>query len=138
MINQITINGRVGRIEKKQTGKGAIVVGTIAHEKNTKDRATGNWVKDTMWFDFVYFGRDREGGQNSADRLAASVEVGDILTMVGQLQKSKWQTSEGEAKEKVQIIIDGENWVVQKKIARTSQSQRPPQQQSFDVPDEWA
>jgi single-strand DNA-binding protein len=65
-----------------------------------KKDESGNWVDDkSVWVSLTGFNK-------VAENMAESITKGDLLTVVGRLQVSDWEDSEGHKRTSVEVSVD--------------------------------
>ena len=90
-INHIIIDGRLTRdpeLKSIPSGMSVCELG-IAHEERKKNKTSGEWESDTMFWDVSVWGK-------AAENLAAKASKGDPVLVEGRLSMSRWSNADGE------------------------------------------
>lgn len=100
MINTVTIGGRLTRdMEVRSTNSGfSIGSMSVAVNDRRKNKQTGEWEDNPMFFDCKLLGR-------RAESLAPYLVKGLQVTVQGKLQQSRWD-KDGQTRSKVEILVD--------------------------------
>ena len=95
-INSVTLTGRLVRdAELRSTNSGTSVANTaIAVEEYRKDADN-----DVSFIDLTIWG-------NFAELVAKKARKGDSVCVNGRLKQEKWQTTEGENRSKVVMVVN--------------------------------
>jgi single-strand DNA-binding protein len=96
-----TLVGNITRdLELRITNGGTPMLSfSIAVNKNKKNTATGEWEKETSYFDIVAF-------NENAENAAQSFAKGTHIVVVGRLQQRKYTDKDGNERSKVEVIAD--------------------------------
>lgn len=96
-----TLVGNITRdLELRITDGGTSMLSfSIAVNKNKKNKVTGEWEKETSYFDIVAF-------NENAENAAASFTKGNHIVVVGRLQQRKYTDKDGNERNKVEVIAD--------------------------------
>lgn len=99
-INKVLIIGRLTRdIEIKTTNNGGFV-GKFSLASNRKEKSGDTWTEKPGFFDCVVFGK-------SAEILKQYTRKGSKLCVEGSLRWSSWEGSDGKKQSKVEIHVEG-------------------------------
>ncbi len=95
-INTVTLTGRLVRDpELRSTNSGTSVANTaLAVERFRKDQEN-----DVSFVDLTIWG-------NFAELVAKKARKGDSVTIEGRLNQEKWQTTEGENRSKLVVVVN--------------------------------
>ncbi len=99
--NSVTLVGNLTRDpEPRVTPAGVqnVQLG-LAVNKRWMNRVTNEWEEATSFFNVIIW-------RDYADNVAASLNKGDRVVVVGQLQYRSWETDEGEKRSTVEIQAD--------------------------------
>ena len=95
--NFITIVGNMTRApEIRQTSQGEAMA-AMGLAWNNRYRKDDDWVEDAHFFDVVAYGQ-------TAENIAETIKRGMRVLVCGRLDMSRWETKEGEPRQKVQIV----------------------------------
>lgn len=99
-INKVLIIGRLTRdIEIKTTNNGGFV-GKFSLASNRKEKSGDTWTEKPGFFDCVVFGK-------SAEILKQYTRKGSKLCVEGSLRWSSWEGTDGKKASKVEIHVEG-------------------------------
>jgi single-strand DNA-binding protein len=91
---------------------------SVAVNKSRKDKTTGEWVKETSYFDCVAWGENAENFANSFSK-------GNRVIVTGQLQQRKYEGQDGTEKTKLELIVDEIGATVKYATLVITKTQRP-------------
>lgn len=123
-LNHVTLSGNLTRdAELRATAGGTAVLNFgIAVNESRKDNA-GKWVDEPNFIDCVIFG-------NRGDSIAKYMSKGTKVSLVGRLHQSTWETKEGQKRSKIEVIVDGIEF-----MTRGEGEQQAEQQENADFYD---
>lgn len=99
-INKVLIIGRLTRdIEIKTTNNGGLV-GKFSLASNRKEKSGDTWTEKAGFFDCVCFGK-------TAEVLKQYTRKGSKICVEGSLRWSSWEGSDGKKQSKVEIHVEG-------------------------------
>ena len=100
-INRVVISGNLTRdAELKSTRSGSCVLNfTIAVNDRRKNAQSGQWEDVPNYVDCVMFGKRAEG-------IEPYLRKGIKVCIEGKLRWSKFETSAGDTREKLEVIVD--------------------------------
>jgi len=101
----------------------AMVSFSVAVNKSKKDK-TGEWVKETSYFDCVAFA---ENAQNFAN----SFTKGNRVIVHGELQQRKYEAQDGTEKTKVELVVDEIGATVKYATLVVTKTERPEGDNTF-------
>jgi len=117
-INTVIVSGRLTRDPELKHLPSGTAVCEIGLAVNHSRKDGDDWVDEPNFFDVsVYAGR--------GEVLAAKGKKGDSVTVAGRLQQRRWETDEGQKREKVSIVannVEGELFFRSKDEAAASSS----------------
>lgn len=114
-VNKVFIIGNVGKApEIKRTDKCSFAHVSLATMETWHDKATGEKKERTEWHHVVIYGK-------LVDIIEKYVHKGDKISVIGRLQTRKWQDDHGIDREKIDII--GEE--IQLLLNRDKQNEDP-------------
>lgn len=119
MINNVVLVGRLARdVELKYTGNGTPVASiTLAVEENFKDQ---NGEKKTSFINCTAW-------KKAAETIAQYMHKGDMLGVTGRLQQQTWEDQQGNKRSKLEVIVDGFQFLSSKQGQGQQQAQQPQQ-----------
>ena len=100
-INKTIISGNLTRdAEVKRTQSGmAIVTFCVAVNERRKNNQTGEYDNYANYVDVTWFG-------TYAEKCAGAMAKGTKVTVDGRLRQSRWQTSDGQNRSKLEVIAE--------------------------------
>ena len=99
-INKVLIIGRLTRdIEIKTTNSGAMI-GKFSLASNRKEKSGDTWTEKPGFFDCVAFGK-------TSEVLKQYTRKGSKLCVEGSLRWSSWEGTDGKKASKVEINVEG-------------------------------
>jgi len=96
----------------------AMVSFSVAVNKSRKDKTTGDWIKETSYFDCVLWGEQAENFANSFAR-------GNRVIASGQLQQRKYEGQDGTEKTKLELIVDEIGATIKYATLAITKTERP-------------
>lgn len=100
-INQVVLAGNLTRDPEQRTlpSGSTVVEFGLAVNRFWKDRESGERHEEAHFFNVTVFGR-------SGDAVMRYLERGAPALITGRLRFSRWETSEGERRSKVDVVAD--------------------------------
>lgn len=99
-LNVVILAGNLGRdSELRHTASGLQVL-EFSVCVNQRKKIDGEWTDEPNWFDCIMFGK-------RAETVAAYLKKGTGVTIQGRLEQSKWETSDGQKRSRVRVIVEG-------------------------------
>ena len=99
-INRVFLIGRMTRDIEIKTTSGGGLIGKFSLASNRKEKSGDTWTDKPGFFDCVVFGK-------SAETLQKYTKKGSKLCVEGSLSWSSWEGSDGKKFSKVEIKVDG-------------------------------
>ncbi len=100
-ITTTTITGNLTRDpEIRYTRDGQATTSlSVAVNRRWQNRQTQEWEESTSFFDIVCW-------RDLAENVALSLTKGTRVVVTGQLEERRWETEDGEARSKVELVAD--------------------------------
>lgn len=101
-VNTVTIAGRLTAdpVSRPIGTDNSVTDFSVAINKKWKDKSSGELKEDTTFVDVSAFGR--QGGEFVSKYL----KKGDAVFLTGRLQLDRWQTKEGEKRQRLKVVAD--------------------------------
>jgi len=96
-INTVTISGNLTRDPELRHTKSDTAVCNISVAVNRSVKRDDEWVEEPSFFDVTVFG-------GRGEQCAAKCAKGSFVTVSGRLEQQRWETEEGDKRQKVVII----------------------------------
>jgi len=119
MSSFLTLTGNLTRdpeIRFANNGK-AFCAFSIADNRNRKN-ASGEWEKETSYFDCVIW-------DESAENFANSFTKGNRVIVTGRLQQRTYQAQDGSEKQKVELVVDEIGATIKYATVAITKTERP-------------
>ena len=98
-INRVVISGNLTRdAEKRETSSGLAVL-SFSVAVNERRKKGDDWEDYANFVDCVLFG-------SRADGLSKILKKGNRVCVEGKLRYTKWETEEGQKRNKLEVIVD--------------------------------
>lgn len=98
-INRVVISGNLTRdAEKRETSSGLAVL-SFSVAVNERRKKGEEWEDYANFVDCVLFG-------SRADGLSKILKKGNRVCVEGKLRYTKWETEEGQKRNKLEVIVD--------------------------------
>lgn len=100
-INTVAVSGNLTRDPEVKTlpsGTTITEVG-IAVNRSRKDAESGDYIEEASFFELAIWGKFGE-------LVGRKLRKGDSATAQGRLEQQRWETTEGENRSKVRIVVD--------------------------------
>lgn len=124
-LNNVVLEGRLVRdaadgYRKSKSGDSCYGSFTIAVNRSSKD-ASGEWKDETSYIDCKGFGK-------RYDYAVPKMTKGTLVRVVGKLQQERWQSDDGQNKQRIVVVVD-EYYVDHGKGGGSSEGSAPARQQ---------
>ena len=123
-INSVTLQGRFTRDPELKTLPSGTDVVEMGIAVNYSRKVEEEWVDEASFFEVVLYG-------GRAEVVANKGRKGDTVTVLGRLSQDKWETPEGDKREKIRVIaqnIGGELFY------RKADGSDTPEKEAADAP----
>lgn len=101
MINLNVFEGRLGAKPELKYSSGGNAYAKVGLAVNKSRKVEGEWKTETTWVDLVFFG-------NKAENVANVLNKGDLISVVSEYQKQKYQNDAGQNRYSHSFVV--QNW----------------------------
>lgn len=99
-INRVFLIGRMTRDIEIKTTSGGGLIGKFSLASNRKEKSGDTWTEKAGFFDCVFFGK-------TAEVLKQYTRKGSKICVEGSLRWSSWEGTDGKKQSKVEIQVEG-------------------------------
>ena len=97
--NKVILMGNLTRDPEKRYTQGGTCVVNIGLAVNRRIKRNEEWIEEVSFFDIVVFGVQ-------AENCAKFLSKGRPILVDGELQQRRWETPEGQKRNKVEIVAN--------------------------------